>query len=256
MDKNIFYIFNDIVYHLYDCRSPEDLKSKFLGSLNMLVPYSYASILLADPSAASGELRFSRALCVPDSFAEAEETYMNILDEDPLLWILHTKESTLVLESDLVSDQERLRSPIYRSCYQKYHIFDSMQYSILYRQKMLGILTLYRTKIDGPFTREDLFYIRSLGMHVNTALHRLQKEKAKVEETLEKKLERLRLTYALTAKEEQILGLLLTFSSNEEITEALHITTHTLQKHMQNIFRKMSVSSRWELLKKGGCRTE
>ncbi|HIS25354.1 MAG TPA: hypothetical protein IAA57_00360 [Candidatus Pullilachnospira intestinigallinarum] len=251
MDKNMFFIFNDIVYHLYACRSLEDLKNDFLVPLKMLVPYSFASILLTDPSAGTDEIRFGRAVCIPDSFEEAENIYMDRLDEDPLLWILHTKESTLVRESELLPEEERLSSPLYRSCYQKYHIFDSVQYSIVYRQKMLGILTLYHTRIDGTFTNEDMFRLRSLGIHLNAALHNLLEGRPPEAVTEQKRLDHFRLSCGLTPRETQILQLLLTFSSNEEITDALGISTHTLQKHMQNIFRKTGVSSRWELLKKG-----
>ncbi len=251
MDKNMFFIFNDIVYHLYACRTLEELKNDFLVPLKMLVPYSCASILLTDPLAAADEIRFERALCIPDSFEEAEKKYMECLDEDPLLWILHTKESTLVRESELVPEEKRLSSPIYRSCYQKYHVFDSIQYSIVYRQKMLGILTLYHTRIDGTFTNEDMFRLRSLGIHLNAALHNLLEGRPQQAQTDENHLEQLRLTFGLTPRETQILQLLLTFASNEEITDSLGISAHTLQKHMQNIFRKTGVSSRWELLKKG-----
>lgn len=251
MDKNMFFIFNDIVYHLYDCRSLEELKNNFLVPLKMLVPYSYASILLADPSVAGNKIRFDRALCIPDSFADAEKNYMDRLDEDPLLWILHTKESTLVRESELVPEEQRLSSPIYRSCYEKYHIFDSIQYSIVYRQKMLGILTLYHTRIDGTFTNEDMFRLRSLGIHLNAALHNLLEGHPSGPFTDGKHLEQLRITYGLTPRETQIVQLLLSLSSNEEISDSLGISSHTLQKHMQNIFRKTGVSSRWELLKKG-----
>ena len=38
MDKNMFFIFNDIVYHLYACRTLEELKNDFLVPLKMLYP--------------------------------------------------------------------------------------------------------------------------------------------------------------------------------------------------------------------------
>ena len=37
---------------------------------------------------------------------------------------------------------------------------------------------------------------------------------------------------------------------NEEIAETLHIKETTLNKHLQNLFRKLEVRSRWELLRK------
>ena len=35
MDKNMFFIFNDIVYHLYACRTLEELKNDFLVPLKI-----------------------------------------------------------------------------------------------------------------------------------------------------------------------------------------------------------------------------
>ena len=37
--------------------------------------------------------------------------------------------------------------------------------------------------------------------------------------------------------------------NNEEILEQLHISKNTLLKHLQNLYRKCGVSSRWDLLK-------
>lgn len=56
--------------------------------------------------------------------------------------------------------------------------------------------------------------------------------------------------YHLTAKETEILKCLLNFQDNEEIAETLHIKETTLNKHLQNLFRKLEVRSRWELLRK------
>ena len=39
------------------------------------------------------------------------------------------------------------------------------------------------------------------------------------------------------------------YRDNTEISQSLGITDSTLQKHLQNIFRKTKTSSRWELLR-------
>ena len=41
----------------------------------------------------------------------------------------------------------------------------------------------------------------------------------------------------------------LQYKTNEEISDALDITVNTLQKHIQNIFRKTNTTSKWELLR-------
>lgn len=136
MDKNIFLIFNDILYDLYQCQTTEDLKTQFLPRLKLLLPFSYASILLRD-DAAEGP-RLSVPLCYPDEFTAAEEAYLRAAEEDQLLWLVHTREPQLVKESDLIPEQKRLSAPLYLHCYKPFHIFDSLQYASVCRQQFLG----------------------------------------------------------------------------------------------------------------------
>lgn len=250
MEKNSFLIFNDIVYDLYSCTSADDLPDRFLARLKLLIPFSYASILLADFSSESSGIYRPEPLCIPESFTEAETEYIRRCDEDYLLWLIHGKESTLVRESDLLPEKNRLNSPLYLHCYQKYNIFDTLQYSIIYRQQFLGVLTLFRTRIDGAFSDDDMFFLRSLGTHLNVVLNRICRPSPHTGAgDREELLQYLSQQHRLTAKETEILRLLFQYKSNEEISEALSIRENTLQKHMQNIFRKMDVSSKWELLR-------
>lgn len=250
MEKNTFLIYNNIVYGLYSCNSFEDLKKNFLSPLKMLIPFSYGSILLADESNNTDKLRLTSPLCIPDSFTEAEEEYMRHADKDNLPWLLHTKEPTLIKESDLLPDESRLNSSLYLHCYRKYRIFDSLQYSIVYNQHFLGILTLFRTKIDGIFSEDDMFYLRSLGIHLNSTLNRINIGLADTSnQDMEEHLLSLRERYGLTSRETEILGLIFEYHSTEEIAELLDIQENTIQKHMQNIFHKTGASSRWALLR-------
>jgi DNA-binding NarL/FixJ family response regulator len=51
-------------------------------------------------------------------------------------------------------------------------------------------------------------------------------------------------THGLTAREVQVLRLIAGGHSNREIADALFISEHTVARHVQNIFAKLSVSSR------------
>lgn len=61
----------------------------------------------------------------------------------------------------------------------------------------------------------------------------------------EKKLEK----YSLTAREFEILQLLLDRKSNQEIAEMLFISNNTVKHHVSNIFKKTGVNKRTELQK-------
>ena len=56
---------------------------------------------------------------------------------------------------------------------------------------------------------------------------------------------------SFAAAEEEILRLVFQDWSNEEILDKLVSSRHTLLKHLQNLYRKCGVSSRWDLRKLG-----
>ena len=248
MEKNTFLMINDIIYDLYSCTSINEIKAKFLHRLKMVIPYSYASILLHENTEDPDTIRLTSPICIPEAFIEAENEYMKVADEDHLLWLLHSREPRLVRESDLLEDQQRLNSPLYVHCYRKFHIFDSMQYASVYHQELLGVLTLFRTEKDGPFTNEDMFFLQAIGMHLNAVLYQIAHQQPQAS-SLRQTLGRLKANNHLTARELQIAELIFQYRNNDEIARSLGIRENTLQKHLQNIFRKTNVTSRWELLR-------
>jgi DNA-binding CsgD family transcriptional regulator len=52
----------------------------------------------------------------------------------------------------------------------------------------------------------------------------------------------------LTPREREVVGLMLSGATNASIAERLFISESTVKKHVNNIFRKLGVSSRWELV--------
>ncbi len=55
--------------------------------------------------------------------------------------------------------------------------------------------------------------------------------------------------YALTAREVEVLRLIVAGRSNPGIAEALYISPRTAQTHVQNIFTKLGVNSRTEAVR-------
>lgn len=249
MEKNHFLIINDLIYEMYNWNSLEDIKQNFFQRLKIIIPFSYASILLKandDPD----DVTLCNPICYPDYFTEAEQNYIsNEPGSDYTLWNLYARESKLIRSSAILDDATRLNSPLYVNCYRKYDVYDDMQFTIVHEGRLLGLLTLYRTRIDGAFATDDMFYMRALGMHLNAVMHRILTPAPATPVVNQAHLTELQKKYALTGREAEILSHLYRFESNTEIADALGIRDNTLQKHLQNLFRKLGVASKWEILR-------
>ncbi|MFR4758310.1 MAG: LuxR C-terminal-related transcriptional regulator [Evtepia gabavorous] len=141
----------------------------------------------------------------------------------------------MVRSSDLTGEA-RLESPIFQELYQQYNIYDTMSMNLAYDHQVMALLTLYRTRADGVFTDQEAFYLRALAGHVNYAYYTMaQREASKPPKT--RTMEELVQDYELTRRETEILGLVFQDLNNEEILDRLHISRHTLLKHLQNLYR-------------------
>lgn len=250
MEKNQFLVINDLIYEMYNWRSLEDIKKNFFQRLKIIVPFTYASILLkknTDPE----DVTLCSPICYPDYFIEAEEAYLSYDDPDAdyLLWNLYAKESKLLRASDILDEKKRLHSPLYVNCYGKFDVYDDMQFTIVFNGKLLGLLTLYRTRVDGVFSTEDMFFLRALGMHLNAVMQRMLDNQCNKRIVGELQLSDIKQRYDLTRRETEILSHLYCFETNAEIADALGIRENTLQKHLQNLFRKLNVNSKWDVLR-------
>ncbi|MGN0161024.1 MAG: helix-turn-helix transcriptional regulator [Lachnospiraceae bacterium] len=250
MDKNQFLVINDLVYEMYNWRSLDDIKENFFQRLKIIIPFSYASILLKKNDNPE-DITLCNPICYPDYFIEAEEAYLAYEkpEADYMIWNLYARESKLLRASDILDEETRLGSPLYQICYRKFDVYDDMQFTIVFNGKLLGLLTLYRTRVDGIFSTEDMFFLRALGMHLNSVMHQMLDTSSTFHISDEKHLSEMKQRFRLTGREVEILSHLYRFETNAEIADALGIRENTLQKHLQNLFRKLNVTSKWEVLR-------
>ena len=173
---------------------------------------------------------------------------MEQIDQSYTLWLSHAVESMVVRDSEVMSDSGRFSAWSYRDLYSPYNIIDCVQMNIAYGNRVMGRLALYRTKADGLFTEREDFYLRSLANHINLAYWTCRQKMAATA-TAGRSLAQLGRDFGLTRREEEILGLIFQDMNNNELLEKLSISKNTLLKHLQNLYRKCGVSSRWDLLK-------
>jgi len=73
-------------------------------------------------------------------------------------------------------------------------------------------------------------------------------ENAQVQDNRETVLRQIVEMYQISPREKDVLELILEGKSNKEIEEALFISYHTVKNHAYNLFRKLGVKTRYELM--------
>lgn len=248
MEKNDFLLYNEVVYRIHACRNPEELKSTVLSQINLLIPYSYASFISVEEDPKTHELIHTNPVCKPAQFEAVEHAWLEQIDKAYTIWLSHAPESVVIRDSEILAGDSRFSVSSYRNLYQGYDIHDGMQMNVVYANQVMGRLSFYRTKRYGLFTDQEAFYLRALANHINLSYYTCIQNKG-TERAGARGMDEISREFSLTRREEEILGLVFQDMNNEEILQRVQISKNTLLKHLQNLYRKCGVTSRWDLLK-------
>lgn len=103
-----------------------------------------------------------------------------------------------------------------------------------------GLLNLIEAVIIGSIGVFYLGYIRKSRYHANLLIQK------KSDEIMQKYLQ----AQGVSRREQDIIGLLISGKSNDDIEKLLYISTHTVKNHIYNIYRKLDIKNRTQLLSK------
>ncbi|MGG7186393.1 helix-turn-helix transcriptional regulator [Clostridium butyricum] len=247
MQNNEFLLINNIIYQIYSISDFNTMKVTFLNLLKMLIPNTASSILMADNSDSNNLL--CDPICVPDIYSETENKYLSLEDQDFSRWIMLSKQCILIRESELMSEDELIKTEIYQKCYKPFGVHYSMQLTIVYNSIFLGVISLYRRKEDGDFTNDEMFIMKAFSDHLNLRFYQSLSLHSSQNSNNTYSMVNLASTYHLTNREAEILQLIFEDMDTQDIAEKLCISGYTLKKHLQNLYRKFDVSNKWGLLK-------
>lgn len=245
--NNDFLLINDIIYKIYTIESFNQMRTTLLEFLSVLIPNRESSIFMADHSD-SKHLICNPVIYPASTEFSAEKNYLQYEDLDYTRWIMMSGKCRVFRESDLISDEERSQTDFFKNLMEPNDTYYSLQLVLVYQDVFLGVITLYRSQKAGDFTDDEVFLLDSLKEHLNYRFYQYFTRSNQLEETNTKQQTPLIDQYHLTNRELEILTLNLEGLSYEEISRKLHISPHTLKKHMQNLYRKLDVTSKWELL--------
>lgn len=249
MHKHEIVVFNEIIEKIYMEEDYSVMRMSFLKLLGLLVPYDKSTFYLAS-------LQQDKLLTDPVGIgipqSELERYIDEYEDKDYTRWIFMSGKSMIYRETDLFPEGSREGEPYYREIYIPGKIFYSAQMSIAMNNEFIAVISLYRDKDSGDFSNDDLFILEQLQSHLEHRCYKEWKNQKGGDMKIRNKthfdtsffIEK----YCLTNREVEVLGLLFGGVSSDKICDVLSISPHTYKKHCINIYKKLGINNRWELI--------
>lgn len=253
MDKAKLRLLSNFIYKMQAETDDFSFRKYILDMITMIIPCDQASFYLAFEN--EGKLILEDNPVLFNISEQAIERYgKKYVADDYVLWLINNTTETVFRETDFFEDNIRMNTEYYKNMYLQHDIHYSLQACLCYSNKLVGLITLFRKKDSGDFSEDDLFWLELLQKHISKKLYELRFSYGRSDETiraLEKNsfqgqaAERAK----ITSREQEIIDFILEGYTNEEIADLLFISANTVKKHLSNIYIKLGIKSRWELLK-------
>jgi len=231
---------------------------RILGLLRVLIPFDAANYFIYSEDWAeleSGDEASVANLATLDVPEQATAAYIDYYHRiDPIMADYFNTRSPLK-SSDIIHNRRWEQSEYYFDFLRPNSFYYLLGTDLHYGERIMGTVTLLRSRNGPDFSNEELFSLELLRPHIAEQMYRLlaashrlvdreANEDSGAEEESERRLLRFRLDYNLSPRESEVLELIVRGFTNRKISEALFISENTVKKHVYNIFQKTGAENR------------
>lgn len=239
LETNDWLILNSLIYKIYTTEDFDEMRRTLLEQLKLMLDFDCADFYLSKDDGSEG----LDAPVLYNYEGMSSEKYDRL---DYSRGIMYSGKSMVYRETDIISDEKRRGTEYYSRVYVPNGWHYSLQMIIGRNRHFLGVVTLYRNIGKDDFTYDDIFLLDTLKDHL---AYRLESEREKrIDGSGKLSVTEAVKAFMLTKREETVLRLVVNGRENEQISEELVISPNTLRKHLLNIYRKLEVRNRVQLL--------
>lgn len=239
----------DIVYAINSSKNLTAMRTTFLKLIKELISYDFGIFDLC-------KTKDNKFLCFTDPIIDSkydekfEKEFVISYDntyysKSYSRWIHYEDEPVVYRETDFISNEMREKTEYFKFYLKPKNLIYSCGCELIAEKKNLGVVTLYREAQNGDYNDKELYILEILLPH----LINLLSNKRSIDDFIIGDLENLE-DKGLTNREMQVLNLIYKGHDNISISEILHISVNTVKKHIYNIFSKLEVNTRMQLISK------
>lgn len=241
---------NQIIWQIYDTLDMRNMRKVFLRQLSQLINFSFSDFSIGFINHDGGP-KLVDPVVVSKYSKEFEKEFIFSYESkfcklDYLEWVFLTPESLVYRESDLISDEVRIKSLFYQEYLKVFNLTQVAGIVLANNDHFFGAATFYRSEQSRDFDERDMYILELFVPHLQK---RFENESKTNRELSRSSSYILKYMYRLTGREIPIMGLLLYGYSNKEIGLRLGITINTVKKHVSNIYSKLDINNRPQLIR-------
>lgn len=261
LGNNVWLGITNAIYTIHSAEDARQMAEVFMNQIKWLIPFDRSMFFVKGSVDSEDDI----PICINISDEDARRFCSDMSRYDSTLGLKAGGSSMLYKESDVVDMEIFKQSCFYNEFCKPNHIEYILHMVICYNNEYLGNILLFRNNnmINAiEFSDKDFFVLNLFKEHLSVGLHRLYEENnlaniTKIDKRViyeerhpvPQSLDDIFRGYGLTSREKEILELLMDGVDNYYISDSLSISPNTLKKHTFNIYRKLGINSRTELMR-------
>lgn len=240
-------IFNNILLELYQIDLASELFTRVMELAHQLIQYTKGYFILIDEKGdINKDYHYFEGMDNLKSMSYINHYYK----EDYLQYIYEaTVETRVYKDSDLFNDERRVNTEFYKNFLKTENIPYGCGILIVNNGRVIGVFNLFKSYELGDFSEKDTYVLELLKKHIENMVLRVL-HTSMLRQDYDIIMEKVAQKYLLTKREAEIIRLLCEGFSNTQICECLTISLSTVKTHIYNVYNKIGVKSRTQLINK------
>ena len=236
---------NSILLEIYTIKNIDIMAEKLLKMFRMLIPYSNGYFVVLDKNQ---NIKYDKSFFIGIDEQKKKEYVNYFYDMDYLRYVYDIiTETTVYRDTDIIEEDVRTKTEFYRHFLIPLKVPYGAGILLMRDEKLIGIINLFRNRELGDFTEKDIYILGVLRKHLANITYNLLHDNISVKNQ-ESKLEGLYDDYNLSDREKEVTRLIKQGKTNIDISDEMMISISTVKKHIYNIYGKLNVKSRTQLL--------
>lgn len=246
LEEQDWLVVNKISYDISVIYDFDEMRKDMFEWLNILMDFDSAIFSLIKSEGTAINVYKPLGYKVTDKYMKIWNTEMQ--NSKMVKLLVHGVSLDTSILSETFSDTTWKEAPIYEHFYKPQGFDYSMSTCLIFKNHPIGYLQFFRKYGSQDFTNREVFIIEQLYKHL---AYRANYESKKSETRFfaaKSYLEQLQKKYHFTDREIELFEYAIKGMTNVEIADSMMISVHTVKKHFHNIYDKMGIAGRVELL--------